>query len=88
MPKRTLAIELHSFFSYLKEKINKVIDISASAFTQSRQKLSPDIFVRMNQVLLQEYYTDNQERAQIISHRWEPGNTAIFREIKGRIWRD
>lgn len=65
MPKRTLAIELHSFFSYLKEKINKVIDIPASAFTQSRQKLSPDIFVGMNQVLLQEYYTDNQERIRL-----------------------
>lgn len=65
MPKRTLVLELYSFLSYLKGRINKVKDISASAFTQSRQKLSPDIFVGMNQVLLQEYYTDNQERIKL-----------------------
>ena len=65
MPKRTLTLELHSFFSYLKKKATKVIDVSTSAFTQRRQKLSPDIFVGMNQVILQEYYTDNDERIKI-----------------------
>ena len=65
MPKRTLTLELHSFFSYLKKKATKVINVSTSAFTQRRQNLSPDIFVGMNQVILQEYYTDNDERIKI-----------------------
>ena len=65
MPKRTLALELHSFFSYLQKKLNKAINISSSALTQSRQKLSPDVFEGMNHVLLQEYYTDNDERIKL-----------------------
>ena len=62
MPKRTLAFELHTFFTFLKERTNKIISVSTSAFTQSRKKLSPDVFVGINKVLLQEYYTDNDER--------------------------
>ncbi len=65
MPKRTLTLELYSFFSYLREKATKAIDVSTSAFTQRRQKLSPDIFVGMNQVALQEYYTANDERVKL-----------------------
>ena len=66
MPKRTLAIELHAFYTYIKGKIGKTIDsITTSAFTQSRQKLSPDVFIGMNQLLTKEYYTDNQERVKL-----------------------
>lgn len=62
MPKRTLSIELHSFFSHIKKGLGQVVSITTSAFTQSRQKLSPDVFVGINQVIVEEYYTDNDER--------------------------
>jgi hypothetical protein len=66
MPKRTLTIELHSFFSYIKQSISSVANhITTSAFTQSRQKLSPDVFVGINHVIIDEYYTDNDERIDL-----------------------
>ena len=66
MPKKTLSIELHSFFSYIKNSISHAgRRISTSAFSQSRQNLSPDVFVGMNQVVIDEYYTDNDERVDL-----------------------
>jgi Transposase DDE domain len=71
MLRRTIALELYSFFNYLKLKFDKpLISISSSAFTQSRQKLSPDIFIGMNDVLIKEFYSDNDQRVKLWeSHR-------------------
>jgi hypothetical protein len=44
-----------------------MINISSSAFTQSRQKLSPDIFIGINDVLINEFYSDNEQRVEL----WE-----------------
>jgi hypothetical protein len=65
MPKRTLSIELQSFFSYLRRGVGHFVGITTSAFTQSRQKLSPDVFVGINGVIIDEYYTDNDERVTL-----------------------
>ena len=65
MPKRTLSIELYSFFSHIGKGIGRAISITTSAFTQSRKKLSPDVFEGINQVILEEYYTDNDERVSL-----------------------
>ncbi len=65
MPKRTLSLELHSFFSYIKKNIGRVVSITTSAFTQGREKLSPDVFVGINQVIIEEYYSDNDERVSL-----------------------
>lgn len=69
--RRTIALELHSFFNYLKLKFDKpLINISSSAFTQSRQKLSPDIFIGMNDILINEFYSDNEKRVKLFgNHR-------------------
>jgi hypothetical protein len=68
MPKRTLSIELHDFYSFIKRNVEKAIDcITTSAFTQSRQKLNPDIFVDINRLLTLEFYSENEERIQL----WE-----------------
>ena len=67
MPKRTMSIELQSFFNYLRRGVGRIVSITTSAFTQSRQKLSPDVFVGINGVVLDEYYTDNEERVTL----WE-----------------
>lgn len=66
MPKKTLSIELHTFFVHIKGRIGHVVrSISTSAFSQSRQNLSPDVFIGMNQVVVDEYYTDNDERVNL-----------------------
>jgi hypothetical protein len=39
--------------------------VTTSAFSQSRQNLSPDVFAGMNQVVIDEYYTDNEERVSL-----------------------
>ena len=66
MPKRTLSLELCSFFSYLKGRISGVVtNVTTSAFTQRRQNISPEVFVGMNQVITDEYYSDNEERVSL-----------------------
>lgn len=66
MPKRTLSIELFDFFSYIKEKADKVVEkITSSAFTQQRHKLTPEVFKDMNSLLVKEFYLDNEERVQL-----------------------
>ena len=66
MLKRTIALELQSFYNYIKGRLyHPSASITSSAFTQSRQKLSPDVFVGMNQVLINEYYTDNDQRVKL-----------------------
>jgi hypothetical protein len=66
MPKRTLSLELQDFFSYLRKGLNTLTrKITTSAFTQSRKNLSPDVFNGMNQVLVEEFYTDNEERVNL-----------------------
>ena len=68
MPKRTLCLELQDFFSYIRKGYNTLTKkISTSAFTQRRKNLSPDVFNGMNQVLVDEFYTDNEERVNL----WE-----------------
>lgn len=66
MPKRTLCLEFQDFFSYLRKGFNTLTrKISTSAFTQSRKNLSPDVFNGMNQVLVDEFYTDNEKRVNL-----------------------
>lgn len=71
MPKKTLSIELYSFFSHIKGSIGGMINkITTSAFTQSRKNLSPDVFIGMNQIIAEEYYSNNEERVNLWqSHR-------------------
>jgi hypothetical protein len=66
MLKRTLSVELTCFFEHLKRICNRQFaNITPSAFTQSRHKLSPDVFLGMNQVLIEEYYSDNDSRVKL-----------------------
>jgi len=66
MPKRTLCIELHDFFLYVKGRLGNAVErITASAFSQRRHLLSPDVFVDMNRLLTNEYYQDNEERVKV-----------------------
>lgn len=68
MPKRTLALELHDFFEKMSSHFQISFQkITPSALTQSRNKLSPEVFVGIRDVILTEYYSDNEERVD----RWK-----------------
>lgn len=53
--KQTLQKELTNFMNLISRKDN----ITKSAFSQSRIKLKPEAFVELNEVLINEFYTDN-----------------------------
>lgn len=66
MPKRTIALELHDFYEQAKDFFrNPLQKVSPSALTQSRGKLSPEIFVGIRDAISEEYYTENEERAEL-----------------------
>lgn len=54
LPKRSIAIELLNFSLFL------IKDVSRAAITKARAKLAPHAFIGLNQVLVKEFYTDNQ----------------------------
>jgi hypothetical protein len=56
--RRSLQSELHIFFKSLNQYSKK---ITASAFVQSRKKINPELFYELNQTIVSEYYTDNDE---------------------------
>lgn len=60
--KQTLQKELTRFMEMI---YNKKVNISKSAFSQSRVKLKPEAFIELNNTLVEEFYTDN------IYERWK-----------------
>jgi len=56
--KRTLQNELTQFIQKFSTKYD---NITKSAFSQSRLKLKPEAFIELNDVLIEEFYTDNDE---------------------------
>jgi hypothetical protein len=56
--KQTLQKELTHF---IKQFSSKDTGITKSAFSQSRLKLKPEAFIELNDVLIEEFYTDNDE---------------------------
>lgn len=54
--KQTVQKELTRFVKLLD---NKTTNVSKSAFSQSRIKLKPEAFIELNDVLIEEFYTDN-----------------------------
>lgn len=53
--KNSIPKEIDSFCDYCKLK-----EVSRSAVTQARSKLSPYVFVKLNNLLIKEFYTDNK----------------------------
>lgn len=54
--KQTLQKELTNFMKLISKKDK---NITKSAFSQSRMKLKPEAFIELNDVLVEEFYTDN-----------------------------
>lgn len=56
--RKTIQIELNNFFSELNISVKS---ISSSAFIQNRKKLKPDLFYDLNHLIVEEFYSDNDE---------------------------
>lgn len=59
--RKSLAIEIDSFMNFLygKQQTSKLF--TQSAFVQARKKISPDVFKKLSQTIINEFYTDNEE---------------------------
>lgn len=56
--KKSIPKEIDSFCEFCN-----VEEVSRSAVTQARSKLSPSVFVKLNNVLVKEFYTDNKVKS-------------------------
>lgn len=65
LPKKSLSVELSKFFN-ITEAIDSVMTVSKTAFSQARKNLNHKFFIDWNKVLLEQFYTDNEERIK----RW------------------
>jgi len=59
MLRSSLSLEIENFFSFLKASPSK--KFSKSAFVQARKKIKPQVFKHLNQSLIGEFYTDNDQ---------------------------
>lgn len=57
--KSTIQKELTNFMELLSNSCDNTKRISKSAFSQSRSKLKPEAFIHLNDILIKEFYTDN-----------------------------
>ncbi len=58
MLKKSLAVEIENFFSFLGKK-SLSTKFTKSAFVQARKKIKPEVFKYLSQKLVHEFYTDN-----------------------------
>jgi hypothetical protein len=59
--RKSLAIEIDSFMNFLYGKQHTSKSFTQSAFVQARKKISPDVFKKLSQTIINEFYTDNQD---------------------------
>lgn len=60
--RKSIQAEIYSFF---KELGTSVKSVTASAFVQSRKKIKPDLFYDLNHIIVNEYFTDNDENVKL-----------------------
>lgn len=58
MAKKSLQVELNNFFCNV---LNKDTCISKQAFSEARQKISPEAFIELNETVVEAVYIDNNE---------------------------
>ena len=59
--RKSLTIEIENFVNHLKRDCgnSKFTPFTKSAFVQCRKKIKPEVFKRLNTILVDEFYTDN-----------------------------
>lgn len=60
MLRKSLGLEIENFISYYNQDNSERLSIfTKSAFVQSRKKISPKVFSYLSNVIVEEFYTDN-----------------------------
>lgn len=67
--RKSLSLEIENFVKHISSlKDGKFVSVfSKSAFSQCRNKIKPEVFVHLNQTLIREFYTDNDDSVKL----WE-----------------
>jgi len=60
--RKSLTLEIENFVSHLKRDcgLSTFKSFTKSAFIQCRKKIQPEVFKRLNNLLIDEFYTDNE----------------------------
>ena len=61
--KKSLSLEIENFVRNLS--IPSVKSFTKSAFVQCRKKINPEVFKHLSQLLIEEFYTDNEESVKL-----------------------
>src|SRR5690625_675139 len=69
--KKSLALEIENFIGLFSP--NPDSKFTKSAFVQARKKIKPEVFDRLSQVLLNEFYTDNEPAIKLRSEERRVG---------------
>ena len=56
---KSLSLEIVNFLSLLKRKNISQESFTKSAFVQGRGKIKPEVFIHLNQKLVEEFYSNN-----------------------------
>lgn len=67
--RKSLSLEIENFVKHISSlKDGKFVSVfSKSAFSQCRNKIKPEVFVHLNQTLIRDFYTDNDDSVKL----WE-----------------
>lgn len=63
--KKSLSLEIENFISFFKQQ--SFPKFTKSAFVQARRKIRPEVFKQLSSMLLEEFYTDNDDAI----HLWK-----------------
>lgn len=61
--RKSLTMEIDNFISFLKPNIGS--KFTKSAFVQARMKVKPEVFKKLSQTLIDEFYTDNDKAIKL-----------------------
>lgn len=65
--RKSLAIEIDNFVNFISRKSDSPRAFTQSAFVQARKKIKPDVFKKLSQTVVNEFYTGNDEAVKL----WE-----------------
>ena len=61
--RKSLSLEIENFVSFFKQQ--SFPKFTKSAFVQARKKIKPEVFKQLSSMLLEEFYTDNDDAIQL-----------------------